>query len=75
MKGHVLIVDDNINNLRIAVDILIHEKLRITTAKCGADALKALERNRNRHTYTYEYFLFFMGPPIRYKRLDYEVIG
>ena len=45
MTGHVLIVDDNINNLRIAVDILIHEKLRITTAKCGADALKALDRN------------------------------
>ena len=46
MKGHVLIVDDNINNLRIAVDILIHEKLRITTAKCGYDALKALDRNK-----------------------------
>ena len=46
MKGHVLIVDDNINNLRIAVDILIHENLKIATAKSGKDALKALERNK-----------------------------
>jgi CheY-like chemotaxis protein len=44
MNNHILIVDDNLNNLRIAVDILINEDYRITTARSGNEAITALNK-------------------------------
>ena len=44
MENHVLIVDDNLNNLRIAVDILMSENYRISTARNGIEALSVLNK-------------------------------
>ncbi|MCM8526182.1 MAG: response regulator [Lentisphaeraceae bacterium] len=44
MINHILIVDDNLNNLRIAVDILMNEDFRISTARNGMEALSVLNK-------------------------------
>ena len=45
MENHILIVDDNLNNLRIAVDILMGEDYRISTARNGQEALTVLSKS------------------------------
>lgn len=44
MENHILIVDDNLNNLRIAVDILMAENYRISTARNGQEALAVINK-------------------------------
>ena len=44
MENHILIVDDNLNNLRIAVDILMAEDFRISTARNGQEALSVINK-------------------------------
>lgn len=44
MENHILIVDDNLNNLRIAVDILMSEEYKISTARSGQEALSVLAK-------------------------------
>ena len=44
MENHILIVDDNLNNLRIAVDILMAENYRISTARNGQEALTVINK-------------------------------
>ncbi|MCM8542319.1 MAG: response regulator [Lentisphaeraceae bacterium] len=46
MENHILIVDDNLNNLRIAVDILMNEDYRISTARNGMEALSVLSKTK-----------------------------
>jgi len=44
MENHILIVDDNLNNLRIAVDILMAENYKISTARNGQEALTVINK-------------------------------
>ncbi|NEO87944.1 MAG: hybrid sensor histidine kinase/response regulator [Spirulina sp. SIO3F2] len=43
--GDVLVVDDNPTNLKVLLNVLESEKLRVKIAKSGEDALKKLQRS------------------------------
>ena len=45
MRAQVLIVDDNISNLQLAVKTLIDEKINIFTATSGKDAIETIKNN------------------------------
>lgn len=46
MSNWVLVVDDNIMNLRVASHILSEDQIRVSSSKSGEEAIKFLEKNR-----------------------------
>ena len=46
MDSWILVVDDNVSNLRMASRILSEEKMRVSCVKSGEDAIKFLQLNR-----------------------------
>ncbi len=46
MRDWILVIDDDISNLKMASRILSAEKMRVSCLKSGADAIKFLQENR-----------------------------
>lgn len=46
MSKWILVIDDDISNLKMASHILGSEKMRVSCSKSGGDAMKFLQENR-----------------------------